>query len=560
MGIFALLKDFLTRIFSSDPEESRRRAELKKVYQALAEMKPPYFRPKQNLVLPGFAHAVHQFCTTLKPLAELARATVANSDIRVSQRYFDFLIDSRLSPYEQERKRFFVYDGMVERIQQAVRPEEEIDSISREFQDFLRAIEDLGSRAVNADLYEVDRFIDLCRNDYERILGLFDPSASLDDPRYKPDFSAVQADQLLPELADFYYLTEGFVFGSELKENMVRLLERRNPGSATDAVKRAKIDKLFSQLDKILADRLGKEILLSLMRAARAEPYYTPDTPRERRDFLESYRRRIMVQFEKDRERILREQHENVITADIHGLFGDGEILTIEGYDEENDSYLRRESPNGFAWIKPMRILKTFIVDTFEPLLRESIKRILVEGYFDNKNYQNNLANVLFQCERSLARISEFEQQLKGNGRVSIVTMKRYIEEMRRGKDIGAFLTRLVDAINGRAREVVEDETGLFSMLSDALNDLTADYRRPSPELITNLRTLGAGRNREIMAQVQAGRDRIVILIKIMRNFTFVKVPGPDALAAREPSEEVEPDIPEPERLEDLDGPEEENT
>ena len=40
----------------------------------------------------------------------------------------------------------------------------------------------LGSRAVNADLYEVERFIDLCRYDYERIIGLFDPSANIDDP------------------------------------------------------------------------------------------------------------------------------------------------------------------------------------------------------------------------------------------------------------------------------------------------------------------------------------------------------------------------------------------
>jgi hypothetical protein len=101
--------------------------------------------------------------------------------------------------------------------------------------------------------------------------------------------------------------------------------------------------------------------------------------------------------------------------------------------------------------------------------------------------------------------------------------MKRYVEEMRRGKDIASFLNRLVDAINDKAREIVEDEAGLFAMLGEALGDLISDFRGSSPEIVTNIRTLGGGRNREIIAQVQGGRERIMVLVKIMSNFTFVK-------------------------------------
>ena len=524
MKLLEIIKELFARIFTSDPDEGRRRTELRRINAMLVELRPPYYRPKQNLVLPGFAHALHHFYSLLRPFAELARATVANSDIRVSQRYFDYLIDCRLSSDEQDRKRYFSYDGMSERLQQALKPDEELEAIAREFQGFIRSLEALGPRAVNADLFEVDRFLDICRYDYERILGLFDPSASLDDPRYRPDFAPVPGEQVLPELLDFYYLIEGFIFSAQLKENVIRLLERRAPGAA-DSAKRAKIDKLFGQLDKSLTGRLDKELLLALMRSIKGEPFFAPATPRERKDFLDFYRRRLIVQYEKDRERLQREQHESAIAADIDSLFGDIEILEVEGYDDENDAYLRRESPNSFMWIKPVRILKTFIVAVFEPLLKEAVKRILVEGYFDNKNFQNNLANILYQCERSSARIQDFEGQLKGTGRISIVSMKRYIEEMKRGKDIAAFLTRLTDSINARAREIIEDETGLFAMLGDALGDLLSDYRRSSPELVTNIRTLGGGRNREILAQIQVGRDRISVLVKIMRNFTFVKTP-----------------------------------
>jgi hypothetical protein len=530
------IKDWFARLFSRDPGEAHRKAELRKLQIGLAELRPPYYRPKQGLVLPGFAHAIHHFYALLRPLSELARSTVANSDIRISQRYYDYLIDRRLPPAEQEKKHFFAYEGMVERIQSALKPDEEMEAIAHEFQAFLGSLDALGSKAVNADLYEVDRFIDLCRHDYERIIGLFDPSASLDDPRYKPDFAPVAGEQILPELLDFYYLTESFVFSPQLKANLLLLLEKRQPDSFDEA-KKSKIDKLFIQLGKCLSDRLGKEILLSLIRVVKEEPTFSPSTPREKRDFMDAYRKRLVNQFEKDRERIQREQHETAIAADIRSLFGDVDILEIDGYDEEHDSFLRRESPNGFVWIKPMRILKTFIANEFEPQLKESIKRVLVEGYFDNKGFQNNLANILYQCERSGGRITEFEEQLRGNGRVSLVAMKRYIEEMRRGKDIAVFLGRLVDSINDKAREIVEDETGLFAMLGDALGDLLADFRRSSPDLVTNIRALGGGRNREIMAHIQGGRERIIVLVKIMRNFTFVKSPL-EVAGTQPPSEE----------------------
>jgi len=531
MGLFSRIKEWLERIFSRDPEEARRKAELRRIYSILAEFRPPFYKPKQNIVLPGFANTILRFYALIKPLAELARATIASSDLKTSQRFFDYLLDCRLPDVEQERKKFFSYDGMSERIGASLKQDEEIEAIIREFQAFLKALDGLGARAVNEDLYEVDRFIDLCRHDYERILGLFDPAANIDDPRYKPDFSAVAGEQALPEIVDFYYLTEGFVFSPQLKANVLRLMARRQ-AVAVEEERKQKIDKIFSQLDAITSDRLDKDVLLGMIRAIRGEPFYTPPTPRERKDFLDSYKRRLMVQFDKDRERITRERHESAIAADIKSLFGDAEILEIEGYDDENDALLRRETPNGFAWIKPLRLLKTFVSAVFDPLLKESVKRILVEGYFDSKSYQNNLANVLYQCERAGARIAELEEQLRGSGRISLASMRRYLEEMKRGKDIASFLSHFIDTVNDRARGIVEDETSLFAMLGEAIGELLADYRRSSPDLIANVHTLGGGRNKEIMAQVQAGRDRIVILVKIMRNFTFAKTPIQNAMAA----------------------------
>jgi len=214
-------------------------------------------------------------------------------------------------------------------------------------------------------------------------------------------------------------------------------------------------------------------------------------------------------------------------------LFGGTEVLILEGYNDEVDSYLRRESPNGFTHVKPLGILKTFVVGVFESQIKETVKKILVEGYFDNKNFQNSLANILYQCDRTGGRVMAFEESLKGGGRVSVTAVKRYVEEMRHGKDIIPFLGKIVDEINYKAREICEDETGIFQMLSETLGDLLSDYKRPSPDLVTNIRSLGGLRNKEIIASLQEGRRKTETFVRIMKNFSFVK--PSDAVASISP-------------------------
>lgn len=517
MGLIEFIKALLSRMLSRKPEDIRRRNGLRRVQNRLVELRLPYYRPKQNYILPAFAQSVWSFARLLRPLAEVVRATVGNSDARIAQRNFDLLLESRLPSAARDRRTAFTYEGMLERLSSSLDMDREIDAIGGEFQAFLLDLESVGSRVVNAEFAEMERFIDLCRHDWERLLGLFDPGAVLDSPDWQPDFSPAEGEQVLPELIDLHYIMEGVAFTETLKRNLAILLERRSPDGAEARLK--KLDRLFTQLQKTCDARLDADVLLLLARATKGDPDFSPAAPRERREYFDAYRRRTMLQFDRSLERIRRERHESAVSLDIKSLFGDIEIAELDSYDEENDSLLRRESPHSLPWIKPLRILKTFIPLSFERNVRENAKRVLIEGYFENKVFQNNLANIIYQCERSAGRITEFEAQMGSNQRISITSVRRYVEELRRGKDMAIFLERLVDAVNGKASEIVEDETGLFTMLGDSLGELLADARRAAPDVVTNIRTLAGGRNREILAQLNTGREQILLLMKIMRNF-----------------------------------------
>lgn len=523
MAFFRALRDFFLGLLSRNPEEAYRRRELRKIHGFLSTIRPPFYRPGHKTVQPHFAEILYTYCQFLRPVADIVKRTLASSDLKQSRKYFDLLIDSHLPPQERERKVYFSYEGMLERIRAAMDPEEESEAISREFQSFMKVLESQEIRMLDSELMDMERLVDLCRHDYERLVGIFDPGVNFDNPKYKPEFQPASGESVAPELIDFYYISSGFVFTTRMEESLAILLERVSSREADLEEQRRKLKKYLSSLNKILSHQLSSEVLLALLRAIKADPGYMPDTARFKTSFLEAYKSRVFVQFQKDKERILRERHEDAISQDIKALFGSTEILEVEAYNDQNSALLAKESPDSFTYVKPMRILKTYLESIFEPRLKDNVKRILVEGYFDNKTFQNNMANVFYQCEHSVERFSAFEEQMAGNGRVSAIAMKRYIEEARRGKDVQVFLGKFADTVNGRAREILENETNLFNMLADSLYEILTDFKRSAPELITNIRILGAGKNKDLLQSVANGYAEIQRLIKIMRNFAIVR-------------------------------------
>jgi hypothetical protein len=523
MAFLKALKDFFLGLFSRNPEEAHKRRELRKIHNFLATIRPSYYRISQKTVQPSFANILFTYCQLLRPVSDIVKRTLASSDLKQGRKYFDLLIDAHLPQEERERKVYFSYEGMLERVKAAIDPDDESEVISREFQSFMKVLETPEIKMLDTELMDMERLVDLCRHDYERLLGLFDPGVNFDNPNYHPEFQPARGDSVAPELIDLYYIITGFVFTTRMEESLAILLERISPRDANLDEQRRKLKKVLSSLNKIFSHQLSSELLLALLRAIKNDPGFVPDTARFKTSFLEAYKSRVFVQFQKDKERILRERHEDAISQDIKALFGEMEILQVTAYNEENSALLAKESPESFTHIKAMRILKTFIESVFEPKLKENIKRVLVEGFFDNKTFQNNMANVFYQCVHSVERFSAFEEQLAGNGRVSVISMKRYIEEARRGKDVQVFLSKFADTVNERAHEILENETNLFNMMADALYDVITDFKRSSPEIITNIRTLGAGKNKDLMQAVGSGYNDIQHLIKIMRNFAIVR-------------------------------------
>lgn len=515
--------DFFLNIVSGSSPEAMKKKELRRIYTNLNSAKLHYVKQGTQTLEIGFAQALFSFCKILSPIQDIVRKTIANQDIRVSQRYYELIVESHLPSEQREARKYFTYDGMLERLNSAMNIDAELETISASFQRYLSVLETPDLRTLEIELYDLEKLVDLCKYDYERILGLFDPGLNLDNPGYKPDFSMCANQAVFKELLDLYSVVNDFMITPRVCANLEILLKRISAAGVNPEEQVKRLQKVITSINKALTHDLSGSVLLDLVRILKQDPYFVEKVSIDRKSLLNEYTKRIEHQFSKDRERIIREKHESSVSSDITSLFGSENILEFEGYCDDLNAQIQTVSPNIFTKVKPLRILKTFVLNHFNAKMKEPIKRILVEGYFDNKVFQNNMANIFFQCERSSERLNSFEESLINAGRYSTLTLRRYIEEAKRGKDMAQFVDKLVDTLNARATEIVENETNLYCLLADALYEILSDFKRASPELITNIRGLGMAKNKELVQNISTAYNEIQKLARIMKNFTIIK-------------------------------------
>jgi hypothetical protein len=62
------------------------------------------------------------------------------------------------------------------------------------------------------------------------------------------------------------------------------------------------------------------------------------------------------------------------------------------------------------------------------------------------------------------------------------------------------------------------------------LGELLADYKKPSPDLVTNIRSLGGVRNKELIASIGESRKKSETFVRIMKNFAYIKSQPPGSV------------------------------
>jgi hypothetical protein len=521
LKIFEVLQDLFLTFFGKDPQEVERRRRLRAIYEELRQASPNYFRRSPRLVLPDFAAAILELTKLLRALRELFDKTICAADPKLAERYRDYLIIARLPAHLQDVYGTFTFSSLRRRVINATDPQSELGRVQQELKEFLGNLADPEFYTFDAEYTATQRLVSLARHSFTGLLTLFDPDYDAARGTSAARFRAAGADEVLPELQDLYYVLAGLDLSDGVERNLDNLLDRLSRESAAGAKRRMR--QVISRLRGLAGRALSPETLLNLMRSIKQDPLFAPEVVSEQFYYLEDFRSRFLEYFQRMQEKIQWELHESSIQDDLRRLFRGADLLPIEGYDPELQERLQARDFEAFSQVKPLRILKSFLVAHFDRTLREPVKRLIVEGKFDNRIFQNMFTNTYFGCEGLAQKIAQFEEGLKDAGPLSVAKLQHFLQLYEQGKPVHNIVGKICDAIEGAMGKLVQEGANLFYNLSVLLLEVLNDARLKAPEHVTNLKFLGGSGNSDYLARLAAAHDDLHLFVTIIKNFVRVQ-------------------------------------
>jgi hypothetical protein len=520
-GFLEYLQDIIFALFNRNPEETERRRRLRSLYEQLVKVRPPYYRRSSGQILPGFAVSVMQLAQVLHPLREVFEKTIDNPDPKLAQRFNDYLITSRLPEKLQNLHSSFSYSAMKKRVFDSADPEEELEKINEEIGQLLRGLNTAEFHGFDNSYTVMKRLINLCQHNFMPMLRLFDPALKSLDSADPAIFQPVSGEEMLQELLDFYFVLAGFDYSESVERNIGLLLERLSRERAEEA--RARLNKVLLRLQKLLSENLSSQTILIMLRLIQKDPHFVPQSIQEESSFLEAYKNRLQINCQRSRERIHQQLRELAVAEDLKRLFPGGQPEQVEGYREDVDQALQERDFDSFLQIRPLRILKNYIRVHFHKELKEPLKRLIVEGKFENRIFQNMFTNTYFQCEAMESKILQFEEELQGSGTQSIKKLPKYIELLDQGKPVYNMVATVLDTIEKESKNLVEEGANCFYNLCVILLEILNDAKLKTPVQVSNIKSLSGSKSQEYLARLSYGYNNLYLFTKIMKNFTTIK-------------------------------------
>jgi hypothetical protein len=520
-GLFEYLQEIIFALFNRNPEEAEKRRRLRSLNEELRKARPQYYRRSSGRVLPSFGVSVLQLAQVLHPLREVFDKTIDNPDQKLAQRYKDYLVTARLSEELQNLYASFSYISMKKRVFDSTDPEEELVKINSEIERLFQGLNTAEFNGFDKSYTVLIRLINLCQHNFLPMLRLFDPACKTLDSADPAIFQSVQGEEMLQELLDLYFVLAGFDYSESVERNLGLLLERLSRDRAEEA--RARLKKVLLRLQRLLSDSIDSETILLLLRLIQKDPHFVPQSIQQEGSFIEAFKNRLQINYQRSKERIRQQLRELAVGEDLKRLFPAGQPEQIEGYSEDVDQALQERDYDSFLQIRPLRILKNYIRVHFYRELKEPLKRLIVEGKFENRIFQNMFTNTYFQCDGMEGKISQFEEELQGSGTQSFKKLQKYIELLDQGKPVHNMVTTVLDTIDKKSKSLVEEGANCFYNLCVILLEILNDAKLKTPVQVSNIKSLSGAKSQEYLARVAAGYNNLYLFSKIMKNFTTIK-------------------------------------
>ena len=103
--------------------------------------------------------------------------------------------------------------------------------------------------------------------------------------------------------------------------------------------------------------------------------------------------------------------------------------------------------------------------------------------------------------------------------------LRSYIRDSHKDSDFTKKLISLVDNINAEAKDIIQKQVSALYSLYVELGDLLQDAKKPSCEIVSNLKVLMiSSRNRDNTDFLENTYDKWKAFFEIMRNYAIITI------------------------------------
>lgn len=521
MSFVQSIIDFLESIFKRSSPEVQKKQLLKKLDAEIRDFSPVIC--KNGLLQPNFGEAIFALYKHTKPLDNLFAVTVSPNDIPRQHRFEAQLISTGYSDEEQRILEALTFQNRKMEIQSELQNQDRVYIHQKNQNErIIKALNSDGFKRMDKDILDLRQFVEFCHYGFVPFLQIFDTNFVPADPSYEPTYIEIPVAKALNLLEDLYYQISGLNISS-VTANMIIALANLRKGSEITPQERDLYLGSLKKINYVIKQIIPPERLKVLIRYCKHDLSYEPKIAQYTGSPRQEFANMLQTRFETDEQRIKSELQDEQITEEVSALFPNIQLDEVASYNQKYNSLLQADTSLSFQWILPLRILKTFLHHYLTSSVKALLNDIVIEGFFNNPAYKTNFSSVVYAAINAETELDSFEASLGTDQKNSISVLESYIKDSKKDKDFYKRLEKLVLSINNDAYKIVQGEvTNLYSLYKE-LGELLEDAKKPSSEIISNLKVLMmSSRNRENTNFLESQYPNWKIFFDIMKNYVII--------------------------------------
>lgn len=523
------LVDFFFSFFSYGTEDFKNQKALRTLDSELKNTKYPVFR-HENTVLAGLPIIIYELHHSLLICGYILKSTIASQDIRVASLFLDKIIEDNFNKEEIAIRESLTLKNRCENIHNFISTDfdTKLKAQTKTFYDLVFCLSDDKFKTIDSTIVKLYAFYDLYSFNFNGFFAHFDASfeaiSGTNVIKEHYNFQNIDGKEVLQDILDLDYLINNVVIDGEFIKGIMFLNSKlhENVRQKEDDIKNS-----LRSFKKNIDNDLHPNTLKALAKLIKRNPFFEDNVKQKQIvKATDEYIERFKSIFNADTKKILKMQQEEQMSSLIEKVFSKTEILKIETYNEELNKRIQSVTNLSLDWVKPLELIKTYTKSFFEPMVEPFLRELIVEGFFDDKDFQSTISSNYYYCAGILTKLNQFEESMAGKNDHSLATIKGYLTRLESGGDFEKPLQKVIDSLNTKAGGIVKDVAQHYSDLFKECSMIVKDSHKSMPEYVNNLRAMiSSTRNKEKFASFEGNINAFSNFIDILKLYVILDVP-----------------------------------